>query len=92
MRYTHAAGRSHGEWVKQMFVRTSVHCYSMTFLGLRLVLKSVQEEYICTSDSAGFVLSLQNQSEDPFPETKGFYASPGVVTTFVFTRVSDGKI
>lgn len=56
-------------------------------LGASITVYNDESEYICTSESAGFKISLQDQPEHPFPETNGFYAATGALTTAVMRKV-----
>ena len=55
--------------------------------GLFLLLDVKQDESICTTESVGLRISLQNQGEAAFPETNGFYVLPGLLTSVTITRV-----
>lgn len=55
--------------------------------GLKITLSTNADDYVCTSMSSGFKISLQGQTESPLPETGGFYAHTGVRTTVVIAKV-----
>lgn len=55
--------------------------------GLSLTMFYDQGDYLCTFDSSGFKVTLQHQTESPFPEIGGFYAVAGVVTSVILRRV-----
>lgn len=77
VRMRHHSGSSYG-----------VQAHKLSLLsGLAVTLYNDEAEYLCTSESAGFKISLQDQPEYPFPEINGFYAATGVLTSAAIKRV-----
>ncbi|GMT02586.1 hypothetical protein PENTCL1PPCAC_24760, partial [Pristionchus entomophagus] len=48
--------------------------------GLRVVMRTNQNNYLPWTEAAGIVVSIYNQTDQPYPEVLGFYAPPGTAT------------
>lgn len=58
------------------------------FLGLRVLLKSNQAEYLPMMESAGARISIHSQSQEAFPDAFGLNAAVGFTTSFALQYVS----
>lgn len=60
----------------------------IVFEGLRVVLKTAQANYICSSESAGFVIALHNNNQTAFPDIEGYKVAPATDNYIAFTKVT----
>ncbi|GMT29660.1 hypothetical protein PFISCL1PPCAC_20957, partial [Pristionchus fissidentatus] len=48
--------------------------------GLRVVMRTDQARYLPWTEASGIVVSIYNETDQPFPDVFGFYAPPGTAT------------
>ncbi len=56
--------------------------------GLTVLLQGSQDDYICTSQTAGFRVLIHNATEYPFPDAAGYYIEPGTSNDIAISQVS----
>lgn len=62
--------------------------FKLTYLGLRLLLDVHQDDYMPTTEAAGVRLVVHEQDQEPFPDTFGYSAPTGFVSSFGLKTVS----
>ena len=55
--------------------------------GLRVLLQASQDDYVCTSLSAGFKIVIHDAAQKPFPDAGGFIVAPGTATDIAMHKV-----
>ncbi|GMT29658.1 hypothetical protein PFISCL1PPCAC_20955, partial [Pristionchus fissidentatus] len=49
--------------------------------GLRVVMRTDQENYLPWTEASGVVVAIHNKSDPPFPDVLGYYAPPGTASS-----------
>ncbi len=55
--------------------------------GLAVLLQGSQQEYICTSPTAGFKIVMHDAAEYPFADTQGYIIAPGTSNIISIKKV-----
>lgn len=61
-------------------------------LGLRVVLKTPQSDYLCSTESAGFIIVLKDNNQTAFPDIEGYKVAPGTDSYIAVTKVEENGI
>lgn len=59
------------------------------YVGLRLIVYVNVEEYLPTTEAAGIKITIQKSSETAFPDTFGYNAPVGYISSFGIKMVGN---